>query len=160
MSLKIVSLLYFIRVVFFPLEDDDKPRPPPDAGFSKAKKKIKRDHETKSRVIRQILAEEDEDMSIDAQLARARKIKAVAKKKKYTVPKHEAEFLQDLFLPPIHKWDPAYKSTVTSLPIPHNMWVDEPPELNKYMLPGLRNANCNGNGYSEPQTRWDHVLVE
>jgi hypothetical protein len=141
-------------------DDDDKPKPPPDAGFSKTKKKTRKDQETKTRVIRQMLAEDLEDCSIEAQLARVQKIKAVAKKKKYRVPKHEAEFLQNLFLPPIHKWDPAYKSTVTSLPIPHNSWVDGPPELNDYMLPGLRNAFRNSNGFNEPQTRWDHVLVE
>jgi hypothetical protein len=148
------------RVICFIDDDDDKPKPPPEAGFSKTKKKKRREFESKTRVIRQILADDDEDMSIEAQLARAEKIKSVAKKKKYTVPKHEAEFLQDLFLPPIHKWDPAYKSTVTSLPIPHNSWVDEPPELNEYMLPGLRNASRNSGGYVEPQTRWDHLLVE
>jgi hypothetical protein len=100
-------------------------------------------------------------LSIDAQLARAEKIRSVAKKKKYRVPKHEARFLQDLFLPPIDEWDPAYKSSVTSLPIPHNSWVDDPPELNDYMLPGLRNAGGrNASGFMEPQTRWDHILVE
>jgi hypothetical protein len=56
------------------------------------------------------LAEDPEDQSIEAQLAHAKKIQAVARKKKYKVPKHEATFLQNLFLPPIHKWDPAYKS--------------------------------------------------
>jgi hypothetical protein len=106
------------------------------------------------------LADDADDMSIDAQLARAEKIKAVAKQKKYKVPKHEVDFIQNLFLPPIHKWDPAYKSTVTSLPIPHNSWVDGPPELNEYMLPGLRNAGKNTGTSFEPQTRWDHLLVE
>jgi hypothetical protein len=125
------------------------------------KKKKKRDYESKSRVIRQILEEDTEDLSIDAQLARAEKIQAVAKKKKYQVPKHEVTFIQNLFLPPIDEWDPAYKSTVTSLPIPHNSWVDEPPELNDYMIPGLRNAAPRSSGNSsEPQTRWDHSLVE
>jgi hypothetical protein len=142
------------------LDDDDKPRPPADAGFSKTKKKKRRDFESKSRVIRQILADDADDMSIEAQLARAEKIRSVARQKKYNVPKHEVDFLQNLFLPPIHKWDPAYKSTVTSLPIPHNSWVDGPPELNDYMLPGLRNASRNNGSYSEPQTRWDHLLVE
>ncbi len=141
-------------------DDDDKPKPPPEAGFSKSKKKKQRDFETKSQVIRLILADDTDDMSIEAQLARAEKIRAVAKHKKYTVPKHEAEFLQDLFLPPIHKWDPAYKSTVTSLPIPHNSWVDGPPELKEYMLPALRNANRLQGVSSEPQTCWDHLLVE
>jgi hypothetical protein len=101
---------------------------------SRLKKKKRRDFETKSRVIRQILAEDADGLSIDAQLAQAEKIKAVAKKKKYKVPKHEAKFIQNLFLPPIDEWDPAYKSTVTSLPIPHNSWVYESPELNDYML--------------------------
>jgi hypothetical protein len=148
------------RVISVP-DEDDKPKPPTKAGFTKVKKKKRRDFETKARVIRQILADDEDDMSIEAQLARAEKIRSVAKKKKYHVPKHEVKFIQDLFLPPIDGWDPAYKSTVTSLPIPHNSWVDEPPELNDYMLPGLRNgAARNGNGYSEPQTRWDHILVE
>ncbi len=143
------------------LDEDDKPKPPTKAGFTKVKKKKRRDFETKSRVIRQILADDADDMSIDAQLARAEKIQSVAKKKKYQVPKHEVDFIQNLFLPPIDGWDPAYKSTVTSLPIPHNSWVDEPPELNEYMLPGLRNGtNKNANGFNEPQTRWDHILVE
>jgi hypothetical protein len=58
------------------------------------------------------------------------------------------------------EWDPAYKLAVTSLPIPFNSWVDEPPELNDYMLPALRkNANDNGKP-GEPKTRWDHSLVE
>jgi hypothetical protein len=120
------------------IDDDEKPKPPTDAGFSQTKKKAKKDFESKSRAIQQMLADEPEDLSIDAQLARAQKIQAVAKKKKYLVPDHKANFLQDLFLPPIHKWDPAYKSMVTSLPIPFNTWVDEPPEMNDYMLPGLR----------------------
>lgn len=125
------------------------------------KKKKRRDFDTKSRVIRQILEEDADDLSIEAQLARAEKIQAVAKKKKYQVPKHEVAFIQNLFLPPIDEWDPAYKSKVTSLPIPHNSWVDEPPELNDYMLPGLRNAPAKSSGnFSEPQTRWDHTLVE
>ncbi len=112
-------------------------------------------------MIRQILEEDTEDMSIEAQLARAEKIQSVAKKKKYQVPKHEVSFIQNLFLPPIDEWDPAYKSKVTSLPIPHNSWVDEPPELNDYMLPGLRNGSArNASGFTEPQTRWDHILVE
>ncbi len=148
------------RKLLLSLDDDGKPKPPSDAGFSKTKKKKRRDFETKSRVIRQILADDADDMSIDAQLARAEKIKAVAKQKKYKVPKHEVDFIQNLFLPPIHKWDPAYKSTVTSLPIPHNSWVDGPPELNEYMLPGLRNAGKNTGTSFEPQTRWDHLLVE
>jgi hypothetical protein len=141
-------------------EDDDKLKPPSDAGFSKTRKKPKRKQETKTRVIHQMLAEDLDDLSIEGQIARAKKIQAVAKPKKYKVPEHEATFLQNLFLPPIHKWDPAYKSTVTSLPIPHNTWVDGPPELNDYMVPGLRNATKNFAGYSEPQTRWDHILVE
>jgi hypothetical protein len=125
------------------------------------KKKKRRDYESKSRVIRQILEEDNEDLSIDAQLARAEKIKSVAKKKKYLVPEHEKNFIQDLFAPTIDEWDPAYKSTVTSLPIPHNSWVDEPPELNDYMIPGLRNASGrSSSGFGEPQTRWDHILVE
>ncbi len=98
-------------------------------------------------------------MSIEAQLARAQKIKSVAQKKKYIVPEKEATFLQDLFLPPIHKWDPAYKSTVTSLPILFNCWVDEPPEINDYMIPGLRKHGKQGKP-GEPLTRLDHVLVE
>jgi hypothetical protein len=142
-------------------DDDDKPKPPTKGGFTTVKKKKRRDFDTKTRVIKQILADETEDMSIDAQLARAEKIQAVAKKKKYHVPKHEVTFIQDLFLPTIDEWDPAYKSTVTSLPIPHNSWVDEPPELNDYMLPGLRNASGRSNGsFAEHQTRWDHTLVE
>ncbi len=88
-------------------DDDGKPRPPPEVGFSKTKKKKRREFESKSRVIRQILEDDADDLSIDAQVAQAEKIKAVARQKKYTVPKHEAEFLQNLFLPPIHKWDPA-----------------------------------------------------
>jgi hypothetical protein len=141
-------------------DDDGKPKPPPEAGFSSTKKKKRREYETKTRVIRQLLADDLDDQSIEAQLARAEKIQAVARKKKYKVPRHEATFLQNLFLPPIHKWDPAYKSMVTSLPIPHNSWVDEPPELNEYMIPGLRNASRSVGGTLEPQTRWDHLLVE
>jgi hypothetical protein len=75
------------------------------------------------------LAEDLDDMSIEGQLTRARKIKEVAKPKKYTVPDHEAQFLQNLFLPLMHKWDRAYKPVVTSLPIPRNWWVDGPPEV-------------------------------
>jgi hypothetical protein len=141
-------------------DEDDKPKPPPTAGFSQSKKRPKRDFETKKRVIHQVLAEDLDDMSIEGQLARACKIKEVAKQKKYNVPDHEAQFLQNLFVPPIHKWDPAYKPAVTSLPIPHNSWVDDPPELNDYMLPGLRHASKNQGWSSEPQTRWDHHLVE
>lgn len=140
-------------------DDDDKPKPPSTAGFSQSKKRPKRDYESKTRAIRHVLAEDLDDMSIEGQLARAQKIKEVAKKKKYTVPEHEAQFLQNLFLPPIHKWDPAYKPAVTSLPIPHNSWVDGPPELNDYMIPGLRHAPRSG-WSTEPQTRWDHLLVE
>jgi hypothetical protein len=147
-------------VLPFP-DEDGKPKPPTKGAYSQLKKKKRKDFETKSRVIRQILADDADDMSIEAQLARAEKIQAVAKKKKYKVPKHEADFLQNLFLPTIDEWDPAYKSKVTSLPIPHNSWVDEPPELNEYMLPGLRNAGGKGSGnFNEPQTRWDHILVE
>jgi hypothetical protein len=147
--------------VVYLTDDDGKPKPPVKAGFSCVKKKKRRDFETKSRVIRQILAEDAEDLSIEAQLARAEKIKTVAKRKKYQVPAHEVEFIQNLFLPPIDGWDPAYKSMVMGLPIPHNSWVDEPPELNDYMLPGLRNAAARSSGnYNEPQTRWDHILVE
>jgi hypothetical protein len=146
---------------YFCLDDDGKPKPPTKAGFSTVKKKKRRDFESKSRAIRMILAEESDDLSIDAQLARAEKIQSVAKKKKYVVPAHEADFIQNLFLPPIDEWDPAYKSKVTSLPIPHNSWVDEPPELNDYMIPGLRNASGRNAGtFGEPQTRWDHILVE
>ncbi len=141
------------------IDDDEKPKPPPDAGFSQTKKKLKRDDESKARAIRQLLVDDAEDLSIEAQIKRAKKIQAVAKKKKYIVPKHEAEFLQDLFLPPIHKWDPAYKSMVTSLPVPFNCWVDEPPELNDYMLPGLRKHGKQGRP-GEPLTRLDHVLQE
>jgi hypothetical protein len=141
-------------------DDDGKPKPLPDAGFSASKKRKRQDYETNARVIRQMLADDMDDQSIEAQLARAEKIRTVAKKKKYKVPKHEVQFIQNLFLPPIHKWDPAYKSTVTSLPIPHNSWVDEPPELNEYMLPGLRNASKGSGNSFEPQTRWDHLLVE
>ncbi len=144
-----------------PPDEDDKPKPPTKAGFTKVKKKKRRDFESKSRVIKQILADDADDMSIEAQLARVEKIQSVAKKKKYQVPKHEVDFIQNLFLPPIDAWDPVYKSTVTSLLIPHNSWVDEPPELNDYMLPGLRNGSArNANSYLEPQTRWDHILVE
>jgi hypothetical protein len=140
-------------------DDEEKPKPPSDAVFSQTKKKTKREFETKARAINQILADDPEDLSIDAQIARAQKIQAVARKKKYIVPDHEATFLQDLFLPPIHKWDPAYKSTVASLPIPFNCWVDEPPELNEYMLPGLRKHGKQGRP-GEPLTRLDHVLQE
>jgi hypothetical protein len=86
-------------------------------------------------------------------------ISEVAKKKKYLVPQNEADFIQNLFLPPIHKWDPAYKSAVCSLPIPFNTWIDEPPEMNEYMLPGLR-KHGKQNRPGEPLTRWDHVLTE
>ncbi len=66
-------------------EDDDKPKPPSTAGFSQSKKRPKREYETKKRVIHQVLAEDLDDMSIEGQLARARKIKEVAKQKKYTL---------------------------------------------------------------------------
>jgi hypothetical protein len=141
-------------------DEDDKPKPPPLAGYSTTKKRPRREFETKTPVIRQGLEEEVDDLLIEGQLAHAKRIKAVGKKKKYTVPKHEAEFLQNLFLPHIHKWDPAYKPTVTSLQIPHNSWVDGPLELNDYMIPGLRNAGLSSGWSSEPQTRWDHLLVK
>jgi hypothetical protein len=130
-----------------------------DATFSQTKKKPKRVFETKTRVIRELLEDDAEDLLIGAQIARAQKIQAVAKQKKYMVPKHEVDFIQDLFLPPIHKWDPAYKSTVTSLPIPFNSWVDESPEMNEYMLPGLRKHGKQGRP-GEPFTRLGHVLQE
>jgi hypothetical protein len=58
------------------------------------------------------------------------------------------------------EWDPAYKPSVTCLPIPFNSWVDDPPELNEYMLPALqKNGNESGRA-GEPKTRWDHILVE
>ncbi len=57
---------------------DEKPKPPPDVGFSQTKPKQKKDFKSKSRVIRQLLADDPDDMSIDAQLARAQKIRAVA----------------------------------------------------------------------------------
>jgi hypothetical protein len=98
-------------------------------------------------------------MSIDAQLARAQKIRAVAKMKKYLDPENEATFIQNLFLPPIHKWDPAYKSTVCSLPILFNCWVDDPPGINHYMLPGLwKHGKQTRPG--EPFTRLEHILQE
>jgi hypothetical protein len=153
--------LNFKKLTLVCSDEDRKPKPPTKAGFTTVKKKKRRDFDSKARVVRQILAEDDEDLSIDAQLARAEKIQSVAKKKKYQVPVHEVNFIQNLFLPPIDKWDPAYKATVTSLPIPHNSWVDEPPELNDYMILELRNASGQNSGtYGEPQTRWDHVLVE
>jgi hypothetical protein len=46
------------------------------------KKKQKPEFESKARVIRQLLADDPDDMSIDAQLARAKKIKGKKKKKK------------------------------------------------------------------------------
>jgi hypothetical protein len=128
-------------------------------GFSQTKKKPKPEFKSKARVIRQILADDPDDLSIDAQLARAQKIRKVAKKKQYIVPDNEVNFIQELFLPPINKWDPAYKSTVTSLPILFNSWVDEPPELNNFMLPGLRKHGKQVRP-GEPLTRLDHVLVE
>ncbi len=91
-------------------EDDDevdsdgekKPQPPTEAGYSQSKKKLRNDFDSKGRVIRQVLKEDPTDMSLDGLLARTKKIRTVAKRKKYKVPKHEATFLQNLFMPPIH----------------------------------------------------------
>jgi hypothetical protein len=58
------------------------------------------------------------------------------------------------------EWDPAYKPAVTSLPIPFNSWVDDPPELNDYMLPALRKSVNGPAKPGEPLTRLDHILVE
>ncbi len=58
------------------------------------------------------------------------------------------------------EWDPAYKPSVTSLPIPFNSWVDDPPELNEYMLPALRKNALGTLRPGEAQTRLDHFLVE
>jgi hypothetical protein len=140
-------------------DDDEKPKPPSSVGFSQAKKNPRPEFESKVRVIPQLLADDEDDLSIGAQLARAKKIRDVARKKKYIVPDNEVNFIQDLFLPPIDKWDPAYKSAVTSLPIPFNCWVDEPPELNDYMIPGLRKHGKQVRP-GEPLTRLDHLLVE
>ncbi len=128
-------------------------------GFSQTKQKRKRDFDSKAGVINQFLADDPENLSIDAQLARAQKIRSVAKKKKYVVSTSEAKFVQDLFLPPIHKWDPAYKAAVTSLPILFNCWVDKPPEINDYMIPGLR-KHGKQNRSGEPLTRLDHILLK
>ncbi len=90
-------------------EDEDadsdgerKPLPPSAAGYSQWKKKARNDIDSKGRVIRQVLEEDLGNMSIDGLLARTKKIRTVAKKKKYKVPKHEATFLENIFLPPIH----------------------------------------------------------
>jgi hypothetical protein len=79
-----------------------KPLPPSEAGYSQSKKKARNDFDSKGRVIRQVLEEDLGDMSIDGLLARTNKIRTVAKKKKYKVPRQEAEYLQNLFMPPIH----------------------------------------------------------
>jgi hypothetical protein len=83
-------------------DGEKKPQPPTEAGYSQSKKKARSDFDSKGRVIRQFLEEDPNDMSIDGLLARTSKIRTVAKKKKYKVPQHEATFLQNLFLPPIH----------------------------------------------------------
>jgi hypothetical protein len=83
-------------------DGEKKPLPPSAAGFSQSKKKGRNDRDSKGRVIRQVLEEDLGDMSIDGLLARTKKIRMVAKKKKYKVPQHEATFLENLFLPPIH----------------------------------------------------------
>jgi hypothetical protein len=152
-------LIYVINENVYVTDEDEKPKPPEEVGFSQTKKKPKQDFESKARVIRQLLADEHDDMSIEAQLARAQKIQAVAKRKKYLVPENEVNFLQDLFMPPILKWDPAYKSTVNSLPIPFYCWVDEPPEMNDYMLLGLRKQGKQTKP-GEPLTCWDDLLLE
>jgi hypothetical protein len=58
------------------------------------------------------------------------------------------------------EWDPAYKLSVTSLPIPFNSWVDDTPELDDYMIPALRKNVAGAGRSNEPQTRLDHILVE
>lgn len=83
-------------------DGERKPLPPSEAGYSQSKKKVRGDFDSKGRVIRQVLEEDPGDLSIDGLLARTTKIRSVAKKKKYKVPQHEATFLQDLFMPPIH----------------------------------------------------------
>ncbi len=84
-------------------DGERKPQPPNEAGYSQSKKKTNRpDTDSKGRVIRQVLEEDLGDMSVDALLERTKKIRTVARKKKYRVPKHEAEFLENIFLPPIH----------------------------------------------------------
>lgn len=79
-----------------------KPLPPSTAGYSQSKKKGRNDLDSKGRVIRRVLEEDPGDFSIDGLLARTKKIRSVAKSKKYKVPKHEVTFLQNLFMPPIH----------------------------------------------------------
>jgi hypothetical protein len=83
-------------------DGETKPLPPSEASYSQSKKKVRNDYDSKGRVIRQVLEEDLGDMSIDGLLARTKRIRTVAKRKKYKVPKHEATFLQNLFMPPIH----------------------------------------------------------
>jgi hypothetical protein len=83
-------------------DGESKPKPPTEAGYSQSKKKARTKFDSKGRVIRQVLEEDPTDMSIDGLLARTSKIQTVAKRKKYKVPRHEATFLQELFMPTIH----------------------------------------------------------
>jgi hypothetical protein len=83
-------------------DGEKKPQPPTAAGYSQKKKANRPKTDSKGRVIRQVLEEDLGDMSIDGLLERTKKIRTVARKKKYRVPKHEADFLENIFLPPIH----------------------------------------------------------
>ncbi len=83
-------------------DGESKPLPPSEAGYLQTKKKNRGDIDSKGRAIRLVLEEDPGDMSIDGLLARTNKIRTVAKCKKYKVPQHEATFLQELFMPPIH----------------------------------------------------------
>jgi hypothetical protein len=83
-------------------DGEAKPQPPINASYSQTKKKARSDYDSKGRVICQVLEGDVEDMSIKGILERMKKIRSVAKHKKYKVPANEARFLEGIFLPPIH----------------------------------------------------------